>query len=188
MKREILLSLRVLACIGPLLAGTVAVAGAQNRETNELKSPGTATLRAFLGTAAPMAAAYAMDGDLGISFGVGVGAVIFGPVLGYVYADDTKRGLAGAARRAAVVGGTIAAVAGICSLGCNTFGPNDDGAGLALAVIALGALSTLLLTGHDIIQAGERLRARNDGLAAISVQPTYFLGSRTAGLQFTWRH
>lgn len=186
MKREILTSLRVLACIGPLLAGTVAVAGAQDLETNELKSPGTATLRSFLGTAAPIAVAYARGGDLGIP--LWVGGVIFGPVLGYVYADDTKRGLAGAAKRAAVMGGTIAAVAGICSLGCDIFGSNDDGTGLAVGVAALGALTILLLTGNDIIQAGERLRARNDGLAAVSVQPTYFPKSRTAGLQFTWRH
>lgn len=121
MNREILTWLRVLACIGPLLAG------AQDLETNELKSPGTAPLRSFLGTAAPIAVAYKMTGNAGIS--LGVGGVIFGPVLGYVYAGDTKRGLAGATTRAAVVGVTIAAVVGICSLGCDMYGSNDDGPG-----------------------------------------------------------
>ena len=39
MKQEVLRLLRVLACAGPLLAGTVAVLAAQEPEPYEVKSP-----------------------------------------------------------------------------------------------------------------------------------------------------
>jgi len=70
MKPEVLRSLRVLACAGPLLAGTAAVLPAQEPEPYEVKSPDVARRRSVLGTAVPLAGAYALD-KLGFGDGGG---------------------------------------------------------------------------------------------------------------------
>ena len=195
MKREVLRSVRVLACAGPLLAGTGTVLAAQEPEPYEEKSPYTARMRSILGTAVPLAAAYAIDkigvGDPGGELAIGglvLGAVILGPVLGYVYAGESRRGMAHAGIRAAVVGGTAAVVVSICALGdCDVLG--SPGPELALAALwaTAGGVYTAMLIVRDINQVGDRVRARNQRLGAVSLRPTYFPESRTAGLVVTWR-
>ena len=104
MKQEVLRLLRILACAGPLLAGTEPVLAAQEPEPYEVKSPRRARWLSLLGTAAPLAVAYAVDKigvqDSGCELAVGglvLSGVVFGPVLGYVYgwgpgARDGARG------------------------------------------------------------------------------------------------
>ena len=58
---------------------------------------------------------------------------------------------------------------------------------LAGAVVAAGGVITAFLIGRDIIQVGDRVRARNQRLGTVSVQPTYFPESGMAGLLVTWR-
>ena len=100
--------------------------------------------------------------------------------------------MAQAGIRAAVLGGTAAVVVGICAVGdCSTgFGGSETGGALLLAaaVVLAGGLYTSVLAVRDINQVDDRVRARNQRLGAVSVQPTYFPESRTAGLLVTWRH
>ena len=58
---------------------------------------------------------------------------------------------------------------------------------LAGLVVAAGAVLTTMLVVRDIKQVGDRVRARNQRLGAVSVRPTYFPESRTAGLLVTWK-
>ena len=155
-----------------------------------------ARLRSILGTAVPLAAAYAIDnigfgdptGELAVG-GLALGGIVLGPVLGYVYAGEGGLGMAHAGIRAAVVGGTAAIAVGICAAGdCDVLGSPGPELALAAAVVAVGGVYTIVLVVRDIIQVGDRVRARNQGLGTVSVQPTYFPESRRAGLLFTWRH
>ena len=196
MKQEVLRLLRVLACAGPLLAGTVPVLAAQEPEPYEVKSPRRARWLSVLGTAAPLAVAYAVDkigvedsgGELAVG-GLVLSGVVFGPVLGYVYAGDPGRGMAHAGIRAAVIGGTALAAVVICSgRDCDILGDPGPELALAGAVVAVGGVYTAWLVVRDIYQVGDLVRAQNQELAAFSVQPTYFPESRTAGLLVTWRH
>ena len=188
MRREVLRSLRVLACAGPLLAGTAPALAAQEPEPYEAKSPEVARRRSILGTVVPIAAAFAIDEAALLVF---VGPLL-GPVLGYVYAGEARRGMAQAGIRAAVLGGTAAVVVGICAVGdCNfAFSGGQSGGALPLAaaVVVAGGVYTIVLAVRDINQVDDRVRARNQRLGAVSVQPTYFPESRTAGLLVTWRH
>ena len=189
MKREALRSLRILACTGPLLAGTAPALAAQEPEPYEAKSPEVARRRSILGTVVPIAAGFAIDEAALLVF---VGPLL-GPVLGYVYAGEARRGMAQAGIRAAVLGGTAAVVVGICAVGdCNFAASGNDETGgalpLAAAVVVAGGVYTIVLAVRDINQVDDRVRARNQRLGAVSVQPTYFPESRTAGLLVTWRH
>ena len=188
-KREVLRSLRVLACASALSAGTAAALAAQESEPYEAKSPETARRLSLLGTAAPIALGFAVAGHArGKSFTLLVGGIVLGPALGYVYAGETGRGIGGAGIRLAVLGVGAAGAVVICSTGdCNT--TSDGGAfGAAITFLAAGVVVTTVLASVDIIRVGDRVRARNQRLAAVSVQPTYFPESRTAGLLVTWRH
>ena len=111
MRREVLRSLRVLACAGPLLAGTAPALAAQEPEPYEAKSPEVARRLSILGTVVPIAAGLAI-GETAFSPLVFVGPLL-GPVLGYVCAGEARRGMAQAGIRAAVLGGTAAVVVGI---------------------------------------------------------------------------
>ena len=187
MRREVLRSLRVLACAGPLLAGTAPALAAQEPEPYEAKSPEVARRRSILGTVVPIAAGFAT------AFSPLVfGGLLLGPVLGYVYAGEARHGMAQAGIRAAVLGGTAAVVVGICAVGdCHTaLGVSPEGGALLLAVpvVVAGGVYTIVLAVRDINQVDDRVRARNQRLGAVSVQPTYFPESRTAGLLVTWRH
>ena len=44
-----------------------------------------------------------------------------------------------------------------------------------------------MLIVRDIDESGDRVRAPNQALGEVSVRPTYFPESRTAGLLLTWR-
>ena len=68
------------------------------------------------------------------------------------------------------------------------FGSPGPELALAAAVVVAGAAFTTFLVVRDIGEVGDRVRARNQRLGAVSVQPTYFPESRTAGLLVTWRH
>ena len=186
MRREVLRSLRVLACAGPLLAGTAPALAAQEPEPYEAKSPETARILSLLGTAAPIALGLAIGESRMVT--LVVGGLFLGPALGYVYAGETRRGVVGAGIRLAVLGVGAAGAVVICSTGdCNT--TSDGGAfGAAITFLAAGVVVTTVLASVDIIRVGDRVRARNQRLAAVSVQPTYFPESRTAGLLVTWRH
>ena len=181
MKREVLRSLRVLACAGVLLAGTVAVLAAQKPEPYGAKSPGVARTLSFLGTAVPIAASFAFaEGVFPDAVGaLLVGGVVLGPVLGYVYAGEPGRGMAQAGIRAAVLAGTVGAM-GIS-------GWSTQEIGLPAMLVTAGGVATTVLAVRDIIQVGDRVRAGNQRLAAFSVRPTYFPESRSAGLLVTWR-
>ena len=187
MRREVLRSLRVLACAGPLLAGTAPALAAQEPEPYEAKSPEAARRFSILGTVVPIAAGFAI-GEAAL---VVYGGLLLGPVLGYVYAGEARRGMAQAGIRAAVLGGTAAVVVGICAVGdCNIAifgGPSGGALPLAAAVAVAGGVYTIVLAVRDINQVDDRVRARNQRLGAVSVQPTYFPESRTAGLLVTWR-
>ena len=196
MKQEVLRLLRILACAGPLLAGTEPVLAAQEPEPYEVKSPRRARWLSLLGTAAPLAVAYAVDkigvqdsgGELAVG-GLVLSGVVFGPVLGYVYAGDLGRGMAHAGIRAAVIGGTALAAVVICSgRDCDILVDPGPELALAGAVVAAGAVYTAWLVVRDIYQVGDLVLAQDQELAAFSVQPTYFPESRTAGLLVTWRH
>ena len=181
MRREVLRSLRVLACAGPLLAGTAPALAAQEPEPYEAKSPEVARGLSILGTVVPLFTPLAWV------------APLLGPVPGYVYAGEARRGLAQAGIRVAVLGGTAAAVVGICAVGDCSLGwsGNDETGGalpLAAAVGVAGGVSIIVLAVRDILQVDDRVRARNQRLGAVSVQPTYFPESRTGGLLVTWRH
>ena len=138
MRREVLRSLRVLACAGPLLAGTAPALAAQEPEPYEAKSPSVAHVLSVLGTSLPIAAGYAI-GEAAL---VVYGGLLLGPVLGYVYAGEARRGMAQAGIRAAVLVGTVAAVGGICAVGdCNfaVSGSDETGGALLLAVAVVVA-------------------------------------------------
>ena len=195
MRREVLRSLRVLACAGPLLAGTAPALAAQEPEPYEAKSPEVARRRSILGTVVPIAAGYAIGATAFRHAGgpLVFGGLLLGPVLGYVYAGEARRGMAQAGIRAAVLVGTAAVVVGICAVGdCNFAASGNDETGgallLAAAVVVAGGVYTIVLAVRDINQVDDRVRARNQRLGAVSVQPTYFPESRTAGLLVTWRH
>jgi len=157
----------------------------------EAKSPDTARLRSLIGTAVPQAGAYALDnmgyGDGGGELAIGglvLGGVIFGPVLGYMCAEEPGRGLSRAGIRAAVV----AAAVGICEAGnCDVL--NSAGPELALAgiVATAGGAYTVLLLGRDLSDVSDQVRARNQRLSAVSVWPAYFPDSRAPGFVVTWR-
>ena len=192
MRREVLRSLRVLACAGPLLAGTAPALAAQEPEPYEAKSPEVARRRSILGTVVPIAAGYAI-GATPLSNAAPLlvfGGLVLGPVLGYVYAGEARRGMAHAGIRAAVLGGTAGAIFVICSRrDCDfIFGSPGPELALAAAVVVAGGVYTIVLAVRDINQVDDRVRARNQRLGAVSVQPTYFPESRTAGLLVTWRH
>ena len=189
MRREVLRSLRVLACAGPLLAGTAPALAAQEPEPYEAKSPEVARRLSILGTVVPIAAGFAIGEPALVVYG----GLLLGPVLGYVYAGEARRGMAQAGIRAAVLVGTAAVVVGICAVGdCSTgISGNDETGGalpLAAAVVVAGGVYTIVLAVRDINQVDDRVRARNQRLGAVSVQPTYFPESRPAGLLVTWRH
>jgi hypothetical protein len=182
---------RILAGAAPLLAGTSAVLTAQEPGPDEVKSPGMARRLSILGTSVPLGVAYAIDK---IGFGdpegeLAVGGIVLGPVLGYAYAGERGRGMRHAGIRAAVVGGTALTAVVICSgRDCDVLNSPGPELTLAGAVVAAGAVYTILLIVRDINEVGDRVRARNQRLGAVSVQPTCFPESRTAGLLFTWRH
>ena len=140
----------------------------------------------ILGTVVPRAAGFAIGEPALVVYG----GLLLGPVLGYVYAGEARRGMAQAGIRAAVLVGTVAVVVGICAVGdCNLYGGSSGGAlPLAVAVVVAGGVYTIVLAVRDINQVDDRVRARNQRLGAVSVQPTYFPESRTAGLLVTWRH
>ena len=196
MKREVLRSLRVLACAGPPLARTGAVLVAQEPGPYEARSPDLARRLSLLGMAVPSAAAYGVDkmgvedpgGELAIG-GLVFAGLVLGPVLGYVYAGETGRGMAHAGMRAAVVAATAGVAVGICSVGdCDILGsPGPVELTLAAAVLIAGSVATGMLIVRDIDELGDRVRARNQALGEVSVRPTYFPESRTAGLLLTWR-
>ncbi len=177
MRREVLRSLRVLACAGPLLAGTAPALAAQEPEPYEAKSPEVARRRSILGTVVPIAAGYAI-GATGINAGgpLVFGGLLFGPVLGYAYAGETRRGMAHAGIRAAVLGGTAGAIFVICSgRDCDfIFGSPGPELALAVATGVAGALVTVWLVVRDINQVGDRVRARNmvRGRSAAFLAPT----------------
>ncbi len=119
MRREVPWSHRVLACAGTLLAGTVVALAAQEPEPYEAKSPEVARRRSILGTVVPIAAGFAIDEAALLVF---VGPLL-GPVLGYVYAGEARRGMAQAGIRAVVLAGTVGAAVLICSGGgCDFYG------------------------------------------------------------------
>ena len=184
----------VLICIIGIVPSEIV---AQEPEPYEARSPGVARRLSVLGTAVPLAAAYAIDkigfrdpgGELAVG-GLVLAGIVLGPALGYVYAGEAGRGMAHSGVRAAVVGGTAGAAVVICSgRDCDLFA-GSPGPELALAglVVAAGAVLTTMLVVRDIKQVGDRVRARNQRLGAVSVQPTYFPESRTVGLLVTWRH
>ena len=195
MKREALRSLLVLACSGPVLAGTGAVLAGQELEPHEARSPAVARRWSVIGMAVPLAAAYALDKSGFVSpggeFAIGalvVGGIVLGPVLGYVYSEETGRGLTHAGIRAAVIGVTAGTAFVICAgRDCNVLGSPGPELALAALVAIAGAWFTTFLVLRDIIEVGDRVQARNQRLGAVSVQPTYFPESRTAGLLVTWR-
>ncbi len=198
MKREALRSLLVLACSGPVLAGTGAVLAGQELEPHEARSPAVARRWSVIGMAVPLAAAYALDkggfGDpnSGGEFAIGalvVGGIVLGPVLGYVYSGETGRGLTHAGIRAAVIGVTAGTAFVICAgRDCDVFGSAGPEFALAVLVALAGGTFTAYLVVRDMIEVGDRVQARNQRLGAVSVQPMYFPESRTAGLLVTWRH
>ena len=188
-KREVLRSLRVLACASALSAGTAAALAAQESEPYEAKSAETARRLSLLGTAAPIALGFAVAGHArGKSFTLLVGGIVLGPALGYVYAGETGRGIGGAGLRLAALGIGAAGAIVICLTNdCNA---TSAGGALGAAAVSLlaGGVVTTVLAAVDIIRVADWVRARNQQLAAVSVQPTYFPESRTAGLLVTWRH
>ena len=168
MKQEVPRLLRVLACAGPLLAGTVPVLAAQEPEPYEVRSPRRARWLSVLGTAAPLAVAYAVDkigvedsgGELAVG-GLVLSGVVFGPVLGYVYAGDSGRGMAHAGIRAAVVGGTALAAVVICSgRDCDIL--VDPGPELALAGAVVAALPHRVAFAAFRVVATELLAVRSN--------------------------
>lgn len=189
MRREVLGSLRLLACTGALLAGTGAALAAQERERYGARSPGAALALSALGTAAPIWLGVASEGPTEVvKVGLFASGLVLGPALGWVYAGEAGRGMAHAGIRAAVLGAAVGGAVVICSAGdCSLgiFGPS--GAELAPAVMLglAGVVVTTLLAVRDIVRVEERVRARNKRLAAVSVQPAFFPESRTAGLLVT---
>ena len=171
MKREVLRSLRVLACAGPLLAGTAPVLAAQESESYGAKSPRMARTLSFLGTAVPIVT----GGAAGFA-----GGLVLGPLLGYMYSGDTGYGIKQMGVRAAVLGATVGAI-GILGLS------SPDQLGLGVTLLLAGGVATTVLAVRDIFQVGDRVRARNQRLAAFTMRPTYFPDSRSAGLLVTWR-
>ena len=154
------------------------------------RSPGAASALSALGIAAPVLLGRAVEDHEGTGLALAVGGIVLGPALGYVYAGQTGRGLSHAGLRALVLGGAVGGTLGICSVGdCSLgiFGPS--GAALAPAMVLLigGSLATTWLALHDISRVADHLRARNEGFAALTVQPTYFRESRSPGLLVTWR-
>ncbi len=191
MRREVPWSHRVLACAGTLLAGTVVALAAQEPEPYEARSPSMVRTLSFLGTAVPIAASFAFaEGVFPDAVGpLLVGGLVLGPILGYVYAGEVGRGMAQAGIRAVVLAGTVGAAVLICSGGgCDFYGSPGSEELLVGAVVAAGVVMTSFLAVRDIIQVGDRVRAPNQRLGVVSVRPTYFPESRTAGLLFTWRH
>jgi hypothetical protein len=190
----VFIPLTVLAMLG----GASADLAAQESEPYEPRSPSEARFRSVLGMAVPFAAAYGLDkagfGDRnteGGEFAIGalvVGGIVLGPVLGYVYAGETGRGLRQAGLRAVVVGATAGTAVAICARrDCNVLGSSGPELAVAGLVALAGAAFTTFLVVRDIIEVGDRVQARNQRLGAVSVQPTYFPESGTAGLLVTWR-
>jgi 4-amino-4-deoxy-L-arabinose transferase-like glycosyltransferase len=187
MRRGVLRSLRVLA--GTVVAGTVGVLAGQEPESYETKSPGVARGLSFLGTAVLTGASAAFALAEGTAVPLVFGGLVLGPVLGYVYAGEARRGIVHAGIRAAVIGVTAGAAFLICSeRNCDLLAGAGPELGLAMAVVAAGGAITAFLIGRDIIRVGDQVRARSQRLGAVSVQPAYFPESRSGGLVFSWRH
>ena len=179
MRREVLRSLRVLACVSTLLAGTASALATQEPELYGERSPGVALALSLVGTAIPIAVS--LRGNDGAAYALMAGGLVLGPVVGYVYAGEAWRGMAHAGVRAAVLGVTFGSALIIRD-------PNDDrkNRGLLVTLVLGGALATTVLTVLDINRVDDRVRARNQGVAA-SLRSAYFAESRTDVLVVTWR-
>jgi hypothetical protein len=83
---------------------------AQEPEPYGAKSPGMARTLSFFGTAVSTGASVAFALPENTAVPLVFGGLILGPVLGYVYAGESARGI-----RAVVIGGTVGAAYAICS-------------------------------------------------------------------------
>ena len=149
MRREVLRSLRVLACAGPLLAGTAPALAAQEPEPYEAKSPEVARRRSILGTVVPIAAGFAID-DAALGFFVGP---LLGPVLGLrVRGGGTARDGAGGHPSRSPSGHSRR-----CGRDLRSALP------LAAAVVVAGGVYTIVLAVRDINQVDDRVPSPEPG-------------------------
>lgn len=117
--------------------------------------------------------------------------VVFGPVSGYIYADELNKGIMPAVTRGAVLGGTIAAIAIICAGGnceLGLFG-EEPGSGLGIAVVTglAGFVATLVLVVRDISRVGRIVEAKNRRLVNVSLKPAWLAESRSVGVALSVR-
>jgi len=160
----------------------------ENRNKSEAsdKSPAEASLFALSGTLIPGIAAFTMDPPANII--LLSGGLVFGPVVGYAYMENTKLGLRYAGFRAIVLGGTIGSVYLICSLGdCNLgiFGDEEGSEfGLAVTITLIGTIATVFLNLHDTLSIGHRVESRG---TRIAIAPVYFPQEKTPGIRAACR-
>ncbi len=176
----------VVAIVSLVAFGSVAADDSSERQS---KSPGTATLISFLGTAIPVAVGVAIMSSSSSSYGSSNGAApivgfaltsggyLIGPGLGHLYAHNTGRFVVGLGLRMVGAGALLAAFAMSFSSGA------DSGGEIAVVGSILGGSITLI----DILSAGNSARKYNEkhGLANVSISPSYFASQKAFGVQLT---
>jgi hypothetical protein len=169
-------------------AGAADAIAAQESQPGHSRSPGAARAFSVLGTAAPITLAVLGTGDFRV---LGAAGIVFGPMLGYVYASEPGLGARYALGRLSVLGGTAGGAALLCSVGdCSLglFGGQEGGELLpATILLTAGIVTTTVLAAADIRRVGRKVEARNQGLGSVTLHPTVSPDARSAGLQVTLR-
>ena len=183
-------------CLVPLLIAAAAATshaqpGASLPDRPEQKSPVLALGLSLLGTGAGVAALFAAshvdDGE--IVGALGVAALVVGPSLGHIYADEPGRAVRHAGVRLgalAIMGAGLAMVlSSPCAFGSENECPEtreDAGVGIFFAGALLGAGSAV----YSIIDAPLAASRTNRAASSLVLAPTPIFGpSRSTGLGLT---
>ena len=108
--------------------------------------------------------------------------IIIGPSLGYFYAGRPGRAFAGMGLRTAIGFGALIGAFATCGWGC---GPGEGAYNAAWGIMAVGGAVVLGSAIHDISDADNAVRARNQKRQnpKLSVIPEYFPGHKAIGLR-----
>jgi hypothetical protein len=139
-----------------------------------LKSPDKATRYSILGTILPIP-----------TIVLAYPGLLFGPSLGYFYADQPGRAWTSIGIRALATGGAISSFA-ICGWDC---GRGDEAYDIAWAVFLVSGGVFVGSVFYDWATVGPAVRRQNDALkhAQWRIEPAFSARTRTLGLRLSLR-
>ncbi|WP_020402184.1 hypothetical protein [Gracilimonas tropica] len=159
---------------------------AQEVQSYADKSAATASTLALTATVLPVFAGFSIQNQVG-GYLV-LSGLVFGPVLGYTYMDESQIGFKYAGRRLLIVGGTIGSVMLICSIGDCSWGlfSNETGSefGIAMTIIVFGTVTTIIHNLIDSFSIKNRIELHTKKIA---LSPTYFPEVSVPGIRAVWR-